>query len=162
MDIVKMIDEIRSMPDCIVHSPCGQPLLDEEVNLPMDLKMFYENCGGISLFLSKEYGFTIVSPKEMVLANPIIVDDLCEEDISSKWYIVCNDSENNYITIDLAEERAGRCYDSFWDRHGVVGECAIIAKSFTELVIYLLKNEGKSLYWLDSNFQFIGDAYDEN
>ena len=32
------------------------------------------------------------------------------------------DMENNYITIDLAKERLGRCYDSFWDRYGVAGE----------------------------------------
>ena len=97
----------------------------------------------------------------MVLANPVIVGELCEEDISSKWYIICKDSDSNYITIDLATERLGRCYDSFWDRHGVVGECAIIARNFTELVMELFNSQGESLYWLGSDHQYLGDAYDE-
>ena len=48
-----------------------------------------------------------------------------------------------------------------FDRHGVVGECSVIAISFTELVERLFRSKGKSLYWLDDNFEYIGDAYDE-
>ncbi len=33
------------------------------------------------------------------LANPVIVGDLCEEDISSNWYIKCNDGKNEFLTI---------------------------------------------------------------
>lgn len=161
MDIVKILEKIRNTPECIVYSPCGLPEVKKEVELPDDLKAFYENCGGISFFANSEYGFTIVSPKEMVLANLVIVGELCEEDISSEWYIICKDFEGNYITIDLAKERLGRCYDSFWDRHGVVGECTIVAKSFTELLSQLFTNQGKSLFWLDDDFVYIGDAYDD-
>lgn len=161
MDILKTLEKIKKTSNCIVHSPCGMPILGEKVVLPDDLRLFYENCGGISFFTDKKYGFTIVSPKEMVLANPIIVGELCEEDISSKWYIVCKDMEGNYITMDLAIERLGRCYDSFWDRHGVVGECAVVANNFTELLINLYNNKGKSLYWLDKSFKYLGDAYDK-
>lgn len=161
MDIIEILEKVKNTPDCIVHSPCGLPILNEGVQIPNDLKLFYENCGGISFFTNEIYGFTIVSPEEVVLANPIIVGKLCEEDISSEWYIICKDIQNNYITIDLSKERLGRCYDSFWDRHGVVGECAVIAKNFTELLLRLLANRGKSIFWLDSNFIHIGDAYDE-
>ncbi len=125
------------------------------------MEKFYEVCGGIDLFKNKQYGFEIVKPKEFVLANPLIIGELCEEDISSKWYIICKDSEDNYITIDLCKEKNGKCYDSFWDRHGVVGECSVIAISFTELIERLFRSKGKSLYWLDDNFEYIGDAYDE-
>lgn len=161
MDILEILNSIRNTSDCIVHSPCGLPLVDEGIDLPDDLKLFYKNCGGVSFYKNKKYGFTIVSPEEMVLANPVIVGELCEEDISSKWYIICKDSDSNYITIDLATERLGRCYDSFWDRHGVVGECAIIARNFTELVMELFNSQGESLYWLGSDHQYLGDAYDE-
>lgn len=161
MDILKLLDKIRNTSECIVYSPCGLPVLSNGVSLPDDLKVFYENCGGVSFFTSSEYGFTIVSPEEMVLANPVIVGEPCEEDMSSEWYIICKDFENNYITIDLAKERLGRCYDSFWDRHGVVGECAIVARNFTELLTQLYHNEGKNLFWLDDNFGYIGDAYDK-
>ncbi len=159
MSIVKILEKVRNMPDCIVYAPCGLPSLCEKLELPDDLKTFYENCGGISLFSNKEYRFTIVNPREMGLANPVIVGELCEEDISSRWYIICKDCENNCITIDLASERLGRCYDSFWDRHGVAGECAIVAKSFTELLSQLVNNQSRSLFWLENNFAYIGDAY---
>lgn len=161
MDIKELIDSIRNTSGCSVYDPCGLPVLNNKMELPKDLKKFYEICGGVSLFEDKEYGFTVVSPIEMVSANPVIVGEVCEEDISSKWYIICKDvGAGNYITIDLAKERLGRCYDSFWDRHGVVGECAIVAKSFTELLSKLIKNGGKSLFWLDDEFDYIGDAYD--
>ncbi len=161
MDILKILNIIRNTDNCIVYSPSGSPKLSDKVKIPDDLRIFYENCGGVSLFPDREYGFTIVSPEELVLANPIIVGELCEEDISSEWYIICKDIENNYITIDLSQERLGRCYDSFWDRYGIVGECPIIAKSFTELLIQLLGSQGNSLFWLNSGFTYIGDAYDK-
>lgn len=160
MDIIEILDKVKNTSDCIVHSPCGLPLLGKGIKLPNDLKLFYEKCGGISFFTHEAYGFTIVSPEEFVLANPVIVGELCDGDISSEWYIICKDIQNNYITIDLSKERLGKCYDSFWDRHGVVGECAIVANNFTELLLHLLENQGKSIFWLDSKFIYIGDAYD--
>ena len=52
-------------------------------------------------------------------------------------------------------------YDSFWDRHGVVGECAVVARSFTELLSNLFYNQGDDYpYWLEADFEYIGDAYD--
>ena len=90
-------------------------------------KVFYELCGGIRFFKGSKFEFIVVPPNEVILANPVIIGELCEEDISSKWYIICKDLEENYITFDSSVERNGRCYDSFWDRHGVVGECAVVA-----------------------------------
>ena len=50
MDILNMLDKIRNTQGCIVYSPCGLPILSEGVDLPNDLKVFYENCGGVSFF----------------------------------------------------------------------------------------------------------------
>jgi hypothetical protein len=36
----------------------------------------------------------------------------------------------------------------------------IIALDFTELLTKLIKNEGKVIYWLESDFPSYGDAYD--
>lgn len=161
MNINEIIEIIRNDTNCIVYSSCGLPEVSENDILPDDLKAFYKNCGGISFFCKAEFSFAIVSPKEFQLANPIIVGELCEEDISSKWYIIGKDAECNYITIDLSKERSGRCYDSFWDSHGVVGECAIIANTFFELLVQLFNSRGESLFWLNDEFINIGDAYDE-
>ncbi|AFJ61907.1 conserved hypothetical protein, phage SPbeta [Bacillus velezensis YAU B9601-Y2] len=94
------------------------------------------------------------------MANPVIVGELCEEDISSEWYIVCTDGKGEYLTIDLNEDRKGKCYDSFFDRHGIVGETQVIATSFTDLIQRLLENKGEHWYWLRDDFSTLGDAYD--
>jgi antitoxin YokJ len=56
---------------------------------------------GLVLFENEEYPIHIVSPDEFILANPVIVGELCEEDISSNWYIIGNDGNDEYLTIDL-------------------------------------------------------------
>ena len=50
MDIIEILDKVKNTSDCIVHSPCGLPLLGKGIKLPNDLKLFYEKCGGISFF----------------------------------------------------------------------------------------------------------------
>lgn len=160
MSIKKLIEQIKMLPNCTVYPPSGLPQLDEKHKLPQDLKEFYEICGGVTLFEAESYVANIVPPNEFQLANPIIVGELCEEDITSQWYIIVNDGNGDYLTIDLSNERVGRCYDSYWDRHGVVGECSIIANTFTQLLEELIKNEGKRWYWLRDDFMSIGDAYD--
>ena len=42
----------------------------------------------------------------------------------------------------------------------MVGECPIIARTFTELLENLVCNKGKHWYWLRDEFIQIGDAYD--
>ena len=51
MNIMKILEKIRNIPDCIVYSPCGIPELNNKIELPDDLKLFYKNCGGISLLI---------------------------------------------------------------------------------------------------------------
>lgn len=162
MNIKELIDKIKTLPDCKVYPPNGLPKLDNTKHkLPDDVIEFYQHCGGITLFNSESYISDIVSPDKFILANPVIVGELCEEDITSEWYIIVNDGNGDYLTIDLSDERSGRCYDSYWDRHGVVGECPIIARTFTELLENLVLNEGKQCYWLRDDFITIGDAYDD-
>lgn len=160
MDIKELVTRITNLDDCIVAPPNGLPLLEEGYELPLDLKRFYELCGGVSLFVSSENAIHIVPPEEFVLANPVIVGERCEYDISSHWYIVARDENRDYLTIDLSKERLGRCYDSFWEKHGQPGDCPIIANCFTELLSRLIDNKGDRWYWLQDNFVSLGDAYD--
>lgn len=161
MNIKKIVGIIKNDKKCEVYDICGSPILKEGDVLPEDIKHFYELCGGIHFFKGSEYESIVMPPTEVVLANPLIVGELCEEDISSKWYVICKDMEDNYITFDSSCERNGSCYDSFWDRHGVVGECSIVANNFTELLYNLYKCKGKELYWLTNDFKYIGDAYEK-
>lgn len=159
MNILSLLDRIRHTTSCELCEPSGLPDLPEGIRIPDDLSEFYTLCGGARLFVGKDYEISICSPEQFVRANPVIVGDLCKEDISFHWFIVARGGDQ-LITIDLYPERLGRCYDSFWDRHGVVGECAIVARSFEELLRSLLENNGDYWYWLRSDFEPLGDAYD--
>lgn len=162
MKVKELINEIKTWPNCKVYPPTGLPSIDDKKhNLPDDIIEFYKLCGGVTLFESESYASNIVSPDKFVLANPVIVGELCEDDITSEWYIIADDGNGDYITVDLSNERLGRCYDSYWDRHGVVGECPIIATSFTQLLENLVVNKGKQCYWLKDEFVSLGDAYDD-
>ncbi|WP_251862288.1 SMI1/KNR4 family protein [Clostridium sp. Marseille-Q2269] len=160
MDIKLLIEKIKTLPNCKVYSQKKLPIPNQKHILPEDVKEFYELCGGISLFEGESYAINIVPPEKFILDNPIIIGELCEEDITSEWYIIGEDCNGDYITIDLNSKRLGKCYDSFWDRHGIVGECPVIARNFTELLSNLIKSKGYSWYWLEESFEPLGDAYD--
>jgi len=159
MTIENIIDKVKNVPNCKVLPHTGLPIVNSEDALPSDLREFYNICGGLEFFIDTDYKINIVPPEKFALANPVIVGDLCEGDISSKWYIIADDGNGDYLTIDMSEERRGRCYDSFHETHGVVGECKVVAMSFSELLERLLENNGKYWYWLDKDFD-LGDAYD--
>ncbi len=160
MDVPYLLRAIGREPTCAVLAPQGIPIVRPGDLLPDDLRSFYKLCGGLVLFSDKDYGITLVPPKEFQPANPIIVGELCEEDISSSWYVV-GKSGDQLISIDLNLHRLGRCYDSFYECHGVAGSCPIIARSFSELLENLYESRGGYWYWLRSDFINLGDAYDD-
>ena len=151
---------IRNAPDCHFSEAANLPNLDPSYVLPADVQQFYETCGGLLLAENSEYPIRIVPPERFVQANPVIIGELCEEDISAAWFIIAEYGSDSFLTIDLDPERNGRCYDSFWDRHGVAGSCRIIATSFTDLLSQLFTYRGQYWYWLCSDFESPGDAYD--
>lgn len=163
MGIKEILQEINEIENCKVYPPEGLPENIEEGDvLPKDLLEFYNICAGVDLFTNADFGITIVGPEKLVLANPIIVGEKCEYDISSHWYIIADLGSGNYLSIDLHPDRLGKCYDSHWDSHGVVGSSTVVANSFTDLLNRLLvsKGEGDSWYWYSDDFESLGDAYD--
>ncbi|MBL8716395.1 MAG: SMI1/KNR4 family protein [Myxococcales bacterium] len=154
-----LLDRVAETPGCTVHRPEGLPSVEAEEVVPADLRAFYEACGGMDLFVDATYPMRIVPPRELVLANPVIVGERCADDISCHWYVVARGGREEMITIDCSPPRLGRCHDSFWDRHGVAGSCAIVALSFTELLERLLEQQGGYWYWLADGAPAHGDAY---
>jgi len=166
--IEALLARIGSTPDCIVDSPKKLPEISSQHILPKDLRKFYQLSGGVSLYHSSVYSIKIVSANEFLLANNVLFSGInkndllaSKEDISWAWYIVGEGENGQLITIDLAPERLGRCYDSFWDCHAMPGYSPIVAKSFTELLLRLFENQGNHWFWLQSEFESYGDAYDE-
>lgn len=159
-DVAEILQRIRGLAGCEVYAPERQPDVAPPHALPEDLRRFYSLCGGLSLFEGAEYPAFFSRPKELVPANPVIIGEQVDDDISASWYIIANDGSGEYLTIDLNPARLGRCYDSFSDRHGVAGSCPIIATSFTDLLERLVGNHGRHWYWLEPGFRSLGDAYD--
>ncbi|SUB88390.1 SMI1 / KNR4 family [Porphyromonas macacae] len=159
-EIIEILTEIENTKDCTV-SKLERPIKKLPFELPKDLEYYLKNYSSIVLFQNADYSIKIVGVSEFKRANPVIVGEEAEDDISHNWYIIADDNNSQYITIDLTKDKLGYCYDSFWDRHGVVGEQAVIAQSFTELLERLYNSKGQSWYWIDSNFQSYGDAYDD-
>lgn len=108
-----LIEKVRAKVDCEILPPAGLPMITDRHRLPEDVEEFYRLCGGIRYFVNSTYSTEIVSPAEFVLANPVILGQLYEEDISSDWYIVARAGPEQLVTIDLNSKRLGRCYDSF-------------------------------------------------
>jgi hypothetical protein len=165
-----ILDVIRSMserPDITLSPPAGIPVLNPEHQLPDDLLQFYRVCGGMRMRNGLE--ITILTPEQVILTNKVILKDLSDDqlkaisdDITWSWYTIARDDNGDYLSIDLDPARMGRCYDSFWDCHGVPGSCAIIARSFTELLVHLIQADPLSdqPYWFSESFTVLGDAYD--
>lgn len=155
----RLLDQVGRTRDCKIVAPSGQPLLRDGERLPEDLAEFFRLAGGAAFFEHSDYAIRVVAPEEFVRANPAIVGVDCPDDISDAWYIVARGGPEEVITIDCSADRTGRCYDSFWDSHGVAGSCRIVALSFTDLLQRLLSNDGAYWYWLGDRGPAYGDAY---
>jgi len=155
-----LIDRIRTHPDCTVFPSTGLPSVRTQDRLPDDLRQFYRLCGGARLFSSAGYPLEVVRPHALSRANPEIIGEECPDDITDSWYIVVRGGSEEALSIDLNPMRLGRCYDSFWDRHGVAGDCAVVALSFVGLLDALVRANGEYWFWLEAGFVGHGDAYD--
>lgn len=154
----EIIKKISQFNNCTIYPSIGLPIVEHD--LPDDLKAFYKLCGGIDFFIDSDYSIKIVSPMEFQPANPVIIGEDIQGDRSSEWYIIAKDENSQFVTMDLNKKTFGRCYDSFHDRHGIVGSTDIIANSFTHLLTQLFNGRGEYWYWLADGFEYMGDAYD--
>lgn len=162
---MKELDELFNLISndnrCEVIPPKGNlPVLPNGgLRYPDDVVYFYQKCNGVNLFCNGSYmvSFSILSNNEILQSNQVIVGEPCEDDISFSWYLIGKTDNNDYLSIDLSLERNGRCYDSNYEIHGVVGSCPIISLSFTELLTRLYDSDGNDIYWKNIGY---GDAYD--
>jgi len=160
MTIRELLATIAADSACQVRPQAGLPRVEDGHRLPDDVLEFYGLCGGIDLFPDREYSTFVLPPTEVVPANPVIVGQRVEGDRSEDWYLIAQDGNGDYLTLDCSAERAGRCYDSIHETHGLVGQTPVIARSFTELLARCYANGGGYPYWLRDGFVSLGDAYD--
>jgi antitoxin YokJ len=158
--VTSLAERVSETRNCYLRDAAGMPSVDPGLALPPDLETFYASCGGAHLFTGLPFEIQISSPIEFVSSNPVIVGRRIFDDISDSWYIVAHGGAGEFLSIDLHPDRLGICYDSFHEVHGVPGSCAVVARSFTDLVDRLLRAHGGHWYWLDRDFVSLGDAYD--
>jgi antitoxin YokJ len=165
--LTELLDRIARDPDCVIVPAVGQPAVDTSHAMPEDVRMFYGLCGGLVIGRRSFYQARIVAPSEVLLASDIILGEFAAvarvdepEDPSWNWYIIAEVENSNHLSIDFGPTHKGRCYDSFWDIYGQVGNMPVIASSLTELLRRLYDHEGGHWYWLEPGFQALGDAYD--
>jgi hypothetical protein len=101
LGVREIIEVVKGIPDCVVLRPNGLPQIEENLRLPDDLREFYESCGGLILFQHAYYQINIVPPEDFVLANPVIIGERCEEDISSNWYMFQTMEVENTLQLTL-------------------------------------------------------------
>jgi len=158
--IEALIADMFQSKACRIDLPKGMPWVEAPAVIPGDMRRFYEIAGGADFYPEAEFSFKILSPEEVLPANPKIVGSVIDDDISKWWYLIASDDAGEFVSIDLHPDRLGRCYDSFWDRHGVPGSCSIVALSFTQMLEGFWKARGAQPYWLADDFSKLGDAYD--
>src|SRR5258708_4249625 len=137
-DVNELIERARATLDCVVYPVAGSPSLPQGIELPPDLSDFYQACGGIDLFQSSGYPISVATSGLLTPSNLAVIGETGLDDRSDQWFTIAVTQDREYLSIDLDPARSGRCYDSFHEIHGLVGESAVIATSFTDLLSRLI------------------------
>lgn len=182
MKIAELIALIARAEDCRILPPGGLPSVALGHVIPTDVVEFYSLCGGAMLFESSAYGMSILPPQSFVWIDPIFYKGIESEvfrldenntpiyfvgedewlpGITSSWYAIADAQNGNYISIDCGVVDNGKCYPSFFDTHRVAGSCPVIAWSFTDVLEAMLRERGQYYFWLEPDFDDLGDAYDD-
>lgn len=109
-------------------------------------------------------GLVAGGPELFILTNEALTDPLNPDALTAGCYLVVEEDRDLDTCvragIDLLPERAGSCYDVFWDAYGDSKD--VIALNVTELLERILTFEGDEIeYWLADEFEPHGDAYDD-
>ena len=74
---VHIFKKLEQRSDSLLYPAIGQPTLPDGLQLPEDLRLFYELCGGGVLFAGSVFPISIMSPPNFIRANqkifPIVI-----------------------------------------------------------------------------------------
>lgn len=173
MDVSDFVDRLRALADCVVHPPTGLPAVRDGLVLPDDLAEFYGLCGGVVLFADADLPLRVSGPGELVPAAPrLLTEEIAAQalreapdSVVSTCFVIVDNGEGGateeHVVIDLHPSRLGRCYETFWDRFGLAGDMPVVARTFAELLDWLLATEGEGPERALETRPTYGDAYDD-
>jgi antitoxin YokJ len=153
--IQDLVTAIKLDSSCEVPPSQGLPKIDSRFVLPDDVKVFYEQCGGMWLFGNSEYPTTILEPIRFLPANGVCLSELSKEEIENSlgaehfswgWHIVAEfggGDELAAINLGIGNE-FGYCYDCFWETYP--NKDRLFAKSFSDFLERLFAARGKVNY----------------
>lgn len=143
----KNIVDLINAVDCQTTPARNLP----KVDMPEDLTVFYEHFGEVTFYPNSQYPFKILPPDEFQKSNLIVTGEDLNDPVTEDWYTIVK-CEDQLISINLKKGLTfGYCYDSFWDIYGTTNDDTLIAKSFTQLIINIIKSKGKNLFWIKSH-----------
>jgi antitoxin YokJ len=162
-----VIAQIARTPGCAIRPATGAPRLASTAHgLPDDLRRFFELCGGVALFPERPFAWSIPGPDGLLPSNPILLGSYYRDnrasfdaDRSSFWYLIAESAEEK-VVIDLHPARRGWCYDAFHEVYAT-GNSAVLARSFTDLLVALVATAGEMPVWKGESFRPLGHAYDD-
>jgi antitoxin YokJ len=160
-ELRELLSRLREDSSCVFAQPTGDAA-SGSFPLPDDLRQFYEICGGLVMFSNAPFVWEIIGAHELVPTNVEVLGEQVDGDITSSWFVIARQQGDSsaLISIDLGADRLGWCYDSDVEVHGLVGDSAVLAHSFSELMNELVDSRGQYIFWKAENFTSKGDAYD--
>ncbi|MCU7728375.1 hypothetical protein ODJ79_32090 [Actinoplanes sp. KI2] len=152
--LARVLRDIAARPGCHVLPPRGPVAVPDTALIPDDLRQLYQLCGGALLFEDSPFPRRVCGPGTFVPASPRLLGEQAahqvarEEpgDLTNGCYVIVDggrgSSTEPHVVIDLAPERAGRCYAAAWDTYGLVGEMPVVATNVADLLLLLLREGG--------------------
>ena len=158
--ISNLLQVMRARRDCRVDPPALPPVLADGLELPAEVAAIYAMCGGAELFIGAAYPFTLSSPDRFEPTNLRILGSLEPDDRSSSLYVLGHGSGRDLISVDCHPSRSGRCYDSFDETHGLIGQTPVVAPTVGDFFDRLLADGGSRYFWESRATASDGDLYD--
>jgi antitoxin YokJ len=166
-----VVEAIGSRHDCVVHEPQRPPVIELPLQLPDDLRRFYELCGGMVLCRDSPTPWRVLAAGDLVLAarrllpeqdaEQVLADE--PDDVASTTVVFADQggaTTGEHVVLDLHPERLGRFYATFWDSFGLAGEMPVIASSVAGALVWLVDSGGEGTEAALMRQPPLGDAYD--
>jgi hypothetical protein len=158
----QILDELQRRDDCDFASATRLPALPSGLLLPADLLTFYRRFGGGRMFgQPSDPRYRISSPEDFVEIGMAIYGEPMGRPPQDSWYSLADVQDGNYIAIDCHPARLGLCYDIFHETASDLGNCRIIARSFSEF-LQRAALSGDDAWWLGDRFEMYGYADDQS